>query len=521
MANKSLFQTTIGKLLPKADVVNEAGGAAYAFTAKHTLAQYAATGCFNRTFYAGGDEQLARVLELCSEVDAGFIARCAVYARERGKMKDVPALLCAVLSNRDREVFAQVFPRVIDSGKMLRNFVQIMRSGVTGRKSLGTAPKRLVREWFDARDVESLFAASVGQSPSFADILKMTHPKPQDSVREAFYGYLIGREYDANALPQLVKDYEAFKAGASVEVPRVPFQMLTALPLSTKEWTEIARTASWTMTRMNLNTFARHGVYEVEGMTELIAKRLRDAELIKRANVFPYQLMTAYTAAGDNIPSQIKAALQDALEIATGNVPAIEGKVYVCPDVSGSMSSPVTGYRQGSTTAVRCIDVAALVAATVLRQNSTAEVIPFEQDVVKVNLNPRDSVMTNAEKLASIGGGGTNCSAPLALLNKQQAKGDFVIYVSDNESWVDTSPHRIGLDATATMREWSIFKARNSSARMVCIDVQPYAHTQATEREDILNIGGFSDAVFDVVTEFSRGTLTSNHWVATIEAVNL
>lgn len=212
-------------------------------------------------------------------------------------MKDVPALLCAVLSNRDREVFAQVFPRVIDSGKMLRNFVQIMRSGVTGRKSLGTAPKRLVREWFDARDVESLFAASVGQSPSFADILKMTHPKPQDSVREAFYGYLIGREHDANALPQLVKDYEAFKAGASVEVPRVPFQMLTALPLSTKEWTEIARTASWTMTRMNLNTFARHGVYEVEGMTELIAKRLRDAELIKRANVFPYQLMTAYTAA--------------------------------------------------------------------------------------------------------------------------------------------------------------------------------------------------------------------------------
>ena len=28
---------------------------------------------------------------------------------------------------------------------MLRNFVQIMRSGVVGRKSLGTLPKRLVQ----------------------------------------------------------------------------------------------------------------------------------------------------------------------------------------------------------------------------------------------------------------------------------------------------------------------------------------------------------------------------------------
>ena len=82
----------------------------------------------------------------------------------------------------------------------------------------------------------------------------------------------------------------------------------------------------------------------------------------------------------------------------------------------------VTGYRKGATTAVRCIDVAALVAAAVLRKNPRTEVLPFECDVVKVNLNSRDSVMTNAAKGASVGGGGTNCSAPLALLNRRKAK---------------------------------------------------------------------------------------------------
>ena len=140
MANKNLFKSLIGKLVPATDAVNKEFAPAYRLAPKHALAQYAATGCMNSTFYAGADEQLSKVLELCETADPAFIARLAVYARERGQMKDVPALLLAVFSVRDRELFAQVFPRVCDNAKMLRTFVQIVRSGVVGRKSLGTPP---------------------------------------------------------------------------------------------------------------------------------------------------------------------------------------------------------------------------------------------------------------------------------------------------------------------------------------------------------------------------------------------
>ncbi len=279
MANKTLFKSLIGKLIPATDAFNEELAPAYALSPKHQLAQYAATGCLNTTFYASANEQLARVLELCAEIDAEFIAKTAVFCRERGFMKDMPALLCAVLSVKDRALLNVVFPRVIDNGKMLRNFVQIMRSGVVGRKSLGTAPKRLVREWLDARDPAALFKASVGQDPSLTDIVKMVHPKPKDAAREALFGYFIGRDYAFDALPEVVRDFEAFKkreAGEQADVPDVPFQMLTALELGTAEWTAIARRAPWQMTRMNLNTFARHGVFGQAGMPELIAERLRD-----------------------------------------------------------------------------------------------------------------------------------------------------------------------------------------------------------------------------------------------------
>ena len=532
MANKNLFKSLTARLMPATDTTNEERAPAYALSPKHQLAQYAATGCLNTTFYATADDQLAKVLELCADIDAEFIARTAVFCRERGFMKDMPALLCAVLSVKDRELLARVFPRVIDNARMLRNFVQIMRSGAVGRKSLGTAPKRLVREWLDAREPAALFKANVGQDPSIADIVKMVHPKPADAAREALFGYFIGRDYAFDALPEVAREFEAFKKGLSDEhargvrtqVPDVPFQMLTALELGTPEWTAIARRAPWQMTRMNLNTFARHGVFGQPGMTELIANRLRDGAAIAKARVFPYQLMVAYTMAAANadIPLEVGEALQDAMEIATANVPEFAGKIYVFPDISGSMHSAVTGYRRGATTAVRCLDVAALVAATVLRKNPRAQVIPFESNVVKVRLNPRDSVMTNAEKLAKLPCGGTNCSAPLAFLNQRKARGDLVIYVSDNESWVD-APHygRFGGSATQTMKEWANFRGRNPQARMVCIDLQPYATVQAKERADILNVGGFSDQVFDLIAAFARGELNANHWIGVIDSVAL
>jgi len=515
MANKNLFKSIAGAFIPATNAVNEANAPAYELSPKQMLAQYAATGCLNTTYYAGADEQLATVVELCRRVEPEFIAKTAVFARKRGHMKDMPALLCAVLAVRDRELLATVFPQVIDNGRMLRTFVQILRSGVVGRRSLGTAPRRLVREWLDRQGDAELFAASVGQSPSIADIVKMVHPKPKTASRTALYGYLIDRDHDANALPDVVRNFEAYKAGETRQMPEVPFQMLTALDLGTKEWTTIARNAPWQMTRMNLNTFARHGVFDQSGMPRLVANRLRDRTTISKARAFPYQLMIAYRMADESVPAIVRDALEDAMEIATHNVPAFPGKVYVLPDVSGSMGSPVTGHRKGSTTAVRCIDVAALVAASILRRNREAEVLPFEHGVVSLRLSPRDSIMTNAQKLASIGGGGTNCSAPLALLNKRKATGDLVVFVSDNESWMDAGRGR----GTATMTEWAAFKKRNPNARLVCIDVQPYGTTQAAERDDILNIGGFSDQVFDVIAEFAAGRLDSDHWVGVIEKV--
>ncbi|MBB5017172.1 60 kDa SS-A/Ro ribonucleoprotein [Chitinivorax tropicus] len=517
MANTHLFQTQRGTMQPRHTTLNASGSIAYQLSPQHALAQYAITGCLNNTYYANAEAQLAEVLRLTDEVEAEFIAKAAIYCREKGYMKDMPALLAAVLTVKGPQYVAPVFKRVIDNGRMLRQFVQILRSGAVGRKSLGTRPKKLVQAWLNQASDEKLMQAAVGNTPSLADVVKMVHPKPDSLSREAFFAWLIGRPYQTEHLPAIVQQFEAYKADKSATLPNVPFQMLTALALGREEWARIAEQGGWQMVRMNLNTFARHGVFDIPGMAGKIAAKLANPELVARARAFPYQLLAAYKMAGQTVPATVREALQDAMEAALDNVPSLAGNVVVCPDVSGSMQSPVTGYRQGATTAVRCIDVAGLMAAAILRKNPAARAMPFEVKVVGIKLNPRDSVITNAEKLAAIGGGGTNCSAPLAKLNQEKALVDTVVIVSDNESWVDDRRH----GATETMRQWALIKQRNPLARLVCIDIQPYATTQAQERDDILNIGGFGDDVFKLIASFAAGQMQPGHWVQLIESVSL
>lgn len=517
MANRTLFSSFRGKQAPAATFVNEAGGKAYAMSQQNMLAQFACTGCLNGTFYATAESQLVQVLDLCEKAEPKFIAQVALYARKSAFMKDMPALLLAVLSTKDAALFEAVFDRVIDSPKMLRTFVQIMRSGMVGRKSLGSLPKRMIRNWINSRSDEQLFYGSVGQSPSLADVIKMVHPKPRDEGRAAMLGYLIGRVVDQSQLPEVVQAFEKFKRTTDPKqrrVPDVPFQMLTSVKLTNRDWMQVARNGSWQMTRMNLNTFLRHDVFKDKSMVGMIADRLRDRALIQKARVFPYQLMAAFMNVNEELPAKVSNALQDAMEIAIENVPAIDGKVFVFPDVSGSMSSSVSGYRQGSTSKVRCVDVAALVAAAVLRINDDATVMPFENTVTKCKLNSRDSVMTNAKRLSSLWGGGTNCSAPLKKLNNEKAKGDLVIYVSDNQSWMDKN---LGGQATATMKQWEIFKSRNPNAKMICIDIQPYGTTQTVERDDIIHVGGFSDQVFRLIASVAAGGSTKDFWVNQIK----
>jgi 60 kDa SS-A/Ro ribonucleoprotein len=510
--NTRLFGGERGALAPKANAVNAAGGTAYTRETREALASYALTGTFSDGFYANAETQLDTFLKLAEQVDDKFLAGLAVYARQHGYMKDMPAALLAVLVARQSPYVEPVFNTVIDNMRMLRTFVQIVRSGETGRKSFGRKVKRLIQGWLTGKSDPALFRASVGNTPSVADIIKMVHPKASDEARNALYAYLLDKEHNVEALHGLVRNYEAFKADPKIEVPDVPFRMLTQLPLTKEQWAQIGRNMPWTALRMNLATLGRHEAFSIKGFTDHVANALRDRGAIKRAKVFPYQLLAAYVMTRDNreVPEAVTEALQDAMEIAIENVPRLDMRVAICPDVSGSMGSSVTGRRTNKhgrpipPSKVSCVHVAGLVAGILMRRTRESILLPFAGELKNLRVNPRDSVMTIAKEIANAYGGATDVAAPLRFLNQEKIDVDGVVIVSDLESWVGHWGGSLR-KGTPSMKEWLTLRKRCPKARIVLMDVQAYDETTQAEtsrKDGILNVAGFSDAVIEVASDF-------------------
>jgi 60 kDa SS-A/Ro ribonucleoprotein len=463
-------------------------------------------------------------------VEPEFVAQCAVFSRELYFMKDVPALLCAVLAARkETKLLRKTFVRVINDGTMFRNFYQIIRSGKTGRKSFGTVPKELMVNWLNSRTPTEIWQQSVG-TPSLKTILKNIHPRPLDKTRSALYGMMVDRPFNHDALPESVKVYEAWKKGETKEMPKTDFRMYTAKKLGTDQWAEIAQKASWFWLLRNLATLQGQGVFNVPGMVELLANRLADPVSIKKASVFPYQIMTAYQNTV-GVPVELRDGLERAMEIATRNIPSFETHykdsvpAYVFTDVSKSMTYPVTGGRGSASTVTRCVDVAALIASCFKRNNPNAEMMFFQKHVVPFNVDPEQSVMANASAIGKIADGGTACWAPLKLLNDANRVGDLLICVSDNQSWCESlNTDRYGKRLKGESQfqaEWKRWKQRNPKAKLVCIDVAPYATTQVQEMKDVLNLGGFSDNVFKLVKQFVDGNMDADHVVGEIVKIDL
>lgn len=521
MANKNIFKPAKGRNNVKAaDTLNEAGGKAYNMDPKEALAQMVSTGTISNTFYASSGEQLEMIKDLASKCSSKFLLKLAYCARHAAWMKDTPALLLAIIAGRKDypENYDEVFIKTLDNGRMIRNFVQMILSGQLGRTNMGSRPKRLLKVWFKLRDDDRLLNDSVGNDPSIRDIINLSHPAPRDKQQEALFKYLLGKEYNYDNLPHRVKVLEEWRKGKKDKDPSgIEFRMLTDLNLTLPDWKRIIKGMGPHALRINLRNLHEKGVFGDEEIVDFVAEKLRNEEAIQRSRTMPYQLFSAYKFGGE-LPRKIVNALHDSVDISMANVPNL-GKTLICLDISSSMTSPVTG--QGNQSKISCMDVAALMAAMIVKK-SDGKVIEFNGEARLVNgLEPRDTTFSIAKQLARPSGG-TNCSSAMRLAISEHIKADTVIFLSDNQSWADF--HNRGLrvgwsSGTGLAEEWKNYKNKvNKNAKIVLIDLQPYSTTQMPTDNDVLNVGGFNDSVMDVIANFIAH---KKNWVESIENVQL
>lgn len=385
----------------------------------------------------------------------------------------------------------------------------------------------------------------------------MIHPTPADDMRRAAFAWLRGhvkpdKPYgpgtpDGRArytdAPELFRSLDTFRASIRPTTRAdlrdeewrktlnglrgLDLRVYDDMQLPPEAWAAIAMNSRWHAVKKNLVRFARLGVYDVPGATEALAGILRDEVTKPGVMAMPYDVLSAWTEIRDKpeIPMEIKLALQDALDKIVQNVPVMKDTA-VFVDLSGSMKAPVSGQRAVSSK-LSCRDVAATMAACILARNPKTAVFGFHTTVEIPVLNPRDSVMTNVEKIQALPDGGTDCASTILFLRENAKNFENVIIFSDNESWFVNriqqywGAERVATGGSSLMQEWEQYRRGHPERRLVVCDLTPTGDSQAIDRPDILNVGGFSDVVFSLIGEFFAGQLGPEHWVGAIESISL
>jgi 60 kDa SS-A/Ro ribonucleoprotein len=306
--------------------------------------------------------------------------------------------------------------------------------------------------------------------------------------------------------------------------------MLTDLPLSTRQWSQLARRMNHQELRTHLVGLVAAGAFEHPSTTQEVAAKLTDREAVRTSRAMPFELfalrhrlMQGQSSSHPRrpAPAALLEAVDTALDLAVANLSPIPGSVLVCPDVSGSMRAPF-GADENTAPALRALDVAALASVAIARRNWRSAFAPFANGFVE--LPPRastskpGSVRGAVDRVLSTPPRVSAQFTPLRWLTQLGTVPDVVILFSDDPSWGEPTNAGDGPSyakrAPGLAEQWRFLRAYHPTAKLVLVSFRPSMGAGRTPRGaprslldsgNVLEIRGFSDEAFDVIARFASG----------------
>jgi hypothetical protein len=246
---------------------------------------------------------------------------------------------------------------------------QAIKSGV------GDAARKLYNEFSFLK-----YGNSRTKSVSMIDVLRLTHPVPQDTDQDALFKYITSKDREAvlrtHALSTKLSMIRARKK--LYDIPKaertgfggVWFKDSGMTWENVSEWNPNGMDAeAWeamipnmgVMALLrNLRNFDQAGINRPTRFA--VQAKISDPEVVRKSKQLPFRWYNAYRAT-DSL--NYASALEDALDISLENIPKLKGKTLVLVDMSGSMFQGKVSAQSNVTYA----DAAALFGAALKLRN--------------------------------------------------------------------------------------------------------------------------------------------------------
>ena len=490
------------KLFKTANTTTYEGEKAWLISDKDRLIQYAMTGVLGRTFYVSQKEIIEEAIELIKRSNAKDLAEAIIIGRNEGYIRSFPILGLVYLSQKDTNLFKEVFPQVIKTGGDLGDFINICH----GVRGFGRAIKTAMINWIN-NNVNPYYALKYRKQ--IADAIRITRIKNNDSI----YAFILRDcvEVNKDKLEKSFEDYKELKAfndipkfleekkydqiANLITEYRLDVDSLTAYynQFDKTIWMSIAKQSPVMRFIKYLNKFERVGIDVFE-----IAKTKITVENLKKAKVFPFRLFMVYNElsyTNQKIANLIANVLDDYIKQYDWN--SFNQKSWaICPDVSGSMSGIC-----GSNGNLRYIDIAGMFTAFLAKGLDDVIVLPWSNNVKKYTPAFSDSVMTQMNFIRSIGGGGTNMSSAIELMLENNIRQDVCVFITDTESYNRKSAW--GGNGTSWLEAWVKYRNKYPNSKAIVIRGDTYNNQPMSEEQceqyNIYQIFGWNDKVVDYI----------------------
>lgn len=480
-----------------ADAVNHAGQKAWNYTEEEAYRMMVFLNLLGNTYYVAEKEMIQQTLDLHQTFIKNNPKKAAailVDARNNGFMRMQPIVGLAFLSKVDTQLFQEIFPQIIKTPGDLQDFVEFVRS----IRGLGSGIKKAINDFLNKLSPYHVIKyQSGGQGYSLRDIVRLTHPYPTEQS-QGIFAYLkdssvwADKYWDSESQLAGLELYKAAETDNErvqyIKKYRLPWEIVTGIGTpSPAIWKALQYEMPVFALLRNLNTLQRHGVLDVD----YVAKTFASPEIIRKAKILPFRVFSAYKmfVPKTRDEQRVLHALEKALD--SSELPAINGKVAIAIDCSGSMVNRVSDKSD-----ILMSDIAAILGAKIVASCDNPLVIKFIDRAQVVKLSPNDSVMTNMGKLSNLAGG-TDLGSPIRLMiaNKEFDINIFV-GVTDSEDWA----------GHGFLRDWEAYKQKNPKAIAILVQLAPYMGTRVAppNNKDIYYVFGWGDQVVNLISELSN-----------------
>lgn len=480
---------------------NYEGAKAYRLTPELELYTAVVTSLLSDSYYEKADARLVRIQALIRQNDPQFVAKLAVYAREKMYLRSLPLVLVTELAkiHQGDNLVSRATNRVVqraDEITELLAYYQLVNARKETKK-LNRLSKQIQKGLAEAFNKFDEYQFSKynrnGTDVKLRDALFLVHPKAKNEVQQAIFDKIAT---DTLATAQTWETTLSAVGQADFD------SMDEKLAAKTEAWETLILSGKLGYMALLRNL---RNIVEANVSQEALAKvcaTLSDARAVANSKQFPFRFLSAYRelkGINNGHVSKVLSALEAAIQHSATNIRGFDAqtRVVIAADVSGSMQSPISPK-----STVQNFDIGLMLA--MLLQNRCENVVTgMFGDAWKIINVPKNNILSNVDEFYRREGEvGYSTNGHLViqdLINRKKVV-DKIMVFTDCQLW-----NSRGGNPISTV--WNQYKAIAPNARLYLFDLAGHGNTpiNVLENNSVFLIAGWSDKVFEILAAIEEG----------------